>query len=112
MDRTEKTYKVIWSYHSQLALQDVYEYISIDSEHHAYRVINEIQDLGNSLIINPYKFQECVELPTKNHVYRKATYARNYKIIYKIVRLQIWILDVFHGKRNPASLRKLRRIKP
>lgn len=60
MDRTEKSYQVIWPYHSEFALQSVYEYISIDSELHAYRVINEIQDLGNSLFTNPYKFQECI----------------------------------------------------
>ncbi len=86
MDRTKKSYQVIWFNHSKISLQGVYEYIALDSSFHAHRVVNEIQDLGNSLFLNPYKYQECMELPTKNHVYRKATYAKNYKIIYKIVQ--------------------------
>ena len=112
MEEKARIYKVVWSRNSQQSLDDVASYIALDSVFHAERVRKEILLLGNGLSLNPYKFQECIELPTKNNVYRKATYARNYKIIYKIVRQQIWILDVFHGKRNPAALRKLRRIKP
>jgi plasmid stabilization system protein ParE len=104
MEKAERI-QVIWSAHSKISLQSVFEYIALGSEFHANRVINEIQDM------NPYKFQECPELPTKNHIYRKATYAGMYKIIYKILKQQIWILDVFHGKRSPAQLKKLKRIK-
>ncbi len=106
-----KGLQVIWSNHSKISLQSVFENIALDSKFHANRVIDEIQDLGNSLWLYPYKYQECFELPTKNHIYRKATYADIYKIIYKIVKNEIWILDVFHGKRNPAEMQKLRKVR-
>lgn len=107
-----KGYQVVWSLYAQNSLKATVDYISLDSPFQARRIANEIQDLGNSLDRNPWVYQECVELPTKNHIYRKATYADTYKIIYKIVGSEIWILDIFHGKRNPAQLKKLRRIKP
>lgn len=106
-----KGYIVVWSHHAQLSLQNIGSFIALDSVTQARRVINKIIELGDSVAINPYKYAECAELPSKNKVYRSVVYAGTYKIIYKIVKQEIWILDIFHGKRNPVTLKKLRRIK-
>jgi plasmid stabilization system protein ParE len=111
METRERAYQVIWALHAQDSLNDVVAYIELDSAFHAERVRLEILKLGNSLFDNPYKFQECLELPAKNHIYRKATYAGAYKIIYKIVKNEIRVLEVFHGRRSPAALKRLRRIR-
>jgi plasmid stabilization system protein ParE len=107
-----KGLQVVWTNHSKLRLQSIYEYIALDSVRAAEKLESEIQNLGNSLWRFPYAYPECPELPTKNHVYRKAVYDATYKIIYKIVKHEIWILDIFHGKRSPFELNKLRRVKP
>ncbi len=111
MEETKRL-QIVWTNHAKLSLQSVYEFIALDSVRQADRVDSEIQDLGNSLWQHPYAYPECPELPTKNHVYRKAVYASTYKIIYKIVKTEVWVLDIFHGKRSPVQLKKLRRVKP
>lgn len=108
----EKRLQIVWTNHSKHSLQSIYAYIASDSVRDADRVDKEIQALGNSLWNFPYKCPECPELPTKNHMYRKAIYAGTYKIIYKILKQEIWVLDIFHGKRSPAQLSKLRKVKP
>lgn len=104
--------KVIVCEHADISLNEVVSYIQTDSLFHAERVRFEILLLIDSLKTHPHRFQECPELPTVNHRYRKATYAGTYKIIYKIVKAEVWVLDVFHGKRSPVQLQKLRRVKP
>lgn len=111
MEEAERL-QIVWTNHAKLTLQSVYEYIALDSVRQADRVDAEIQEFGNSLWKFPLTYPECPELPTKNHVYREAVYAGTYKIIYKIVKQEIWVLDIFHGKRSPAQLKKLRKVKP
>jgi plasmid stabilization system protein ParE len=107
-----KRIQIIWTNHAKLSLQSVYDFIAIDSIRQADKITDQIQLLGNSLGRFPFSFPECIELPTKNHLYRKAIYDGTYKIIFKIVDEAIWVLDIFHGKRNPSQLKKLRRVKP
>ncbi len=111
MEETERL-QIVWTNHAKLTLQSVYKYIALDSIRQADKIDSQIQEFGNSLGQFPLAYPECPELRTKNHVYRKAVYAGTYKIIYKIVKQEVWILDIFHGKRSPVQLKKLRKVKP
>jgi len=107
----EEKLKVTWTPEALSALRNVYDFIALDSIFQAERISTEITLFAASFNLYPLKYQECEYLTTKKRMYRKATYADTYKIIYKILKDEILILDVFHGKRNPTQLRKLRSIK-
>ena len=101
---------VRWSSVAKNRLIEVYEYIeSKTSVAVAERVILKLADTAESVEKNPYLFSECAELPTKTKAYRNIV-KWNYRIIYKITSDYILILDIFHSKRNPKELKKLRRI--
>jgi plasmid stabilization system protein ParE len=110
--KEEKTYQIIWCPDAEDSFDNITFYIAQDSLYYSIKVGNELIEVIDSLVKNPFEYPECLDLPTKNHIYRKAVYAGTYKIIFKIVKDEIWVLDVFHGKRNPRRLKKLRRVKP
>ncbi len=59
--------------------------------------------------VNPFAYPECRELETTEHQYRFAL-VDNYKLIFKIQGSIIYILDIFHSKRNPDLLKELQDI--
>ena len=59
---------------------------------------------------NPWKYKECEQLRTKNHIYRITPY-KSWHIIYKIKRTEILILGIIHSSRKPSKLSTLRKIK-
>lgn len=104
-------FPVKWSSVAKNRLLEVYVYIeSKTSAQVAEKVSLELADAAESIGQNPYLYSECRELPTKTKSYRN--YIKwNYRIIFKILRDFVLILDIFHCKRNPKELTRLRRIK-
>lgn len=87
------------------SLDNIADYIALDSLFQAKRVHAEILNLIGTLNLHPYAYPECPELPTKNHIYRKAIYTATYKIIYRIVKDEIWVLDIFHASAALFNLK-------
>jgi plasmid stabilization system protein ParE len=106
----EKHFTPHWSLFAQENLKDLYLYIKSDSPQNAVKVRAGIIALAKSLTDFPLKYEECAELPTKNKIYRKATYAPC-KIVYRIKGKRIEILSVFHSSQNPRKLSSVRKIK-
>jgi len=59
---------------------------------------------------NPMAFKECVEIPTKTKMYRRAV-CLSWIIIYKLTDAEIIILGIIHGARRPSKIRNLRKVK-
>ena len=106
----EKLFSVHWSRLAQGNLKDIHDYIKQDSPKNAVTVVAGIIELSKSLIQFPFKYEECAELPTKNKIYRKATFA-SYKIVYRVKTNRIEILSVFHSSQNPKKIFSFRKIK-
>lgn len=61
--------------------------------------------------ITPFykSFPECRFLRTKNKTYRNVVW-NNYLIVFKIKPNLIEVLSLFHTKKNPKGLKRLRRV--
>jgi|SRR3989304_2649094 len=106
----KKVFAVFWSKQAKQNLKEVYDYIFPDSPKNAFRVVSGIIKLSESLSVSPFRFEACAELPTKNNIYRKATFLP-YKIIYRVKNKRVEVLSVFHSSQNPKKLLAVRRIK-
>ena len=105
------SFPVKWSCLAKDRLIEVYDYIeSKSSANIAEKVTLGLVDVAEMAGQNPYLFSECRELPSRTKQYRNIV-SQNYRIIYKIKSDFILILDIFHSKRNPKVLKKLRRVK-
>lgn len=105
-----KSLPVKWSSVAKNRLIEVYEYIESKASPTISEMVTlELADAAESAGKNPHLFSEYRELPTKTNSYRNII-KWNYRIIYKIKSDHILILDIFHCKRNPKELKKMRRI--
>jgi plasmid stabilization system protein ParE len=103
-------FTVYWSRDAEENLKEIFNYIRQHSPKNALKIVTGIINLSKSLAYSPLQFQECVELPTKNKIYRKASYPP-FKIIYRIKNQRIEVLSIFHSSRNPKKLSALKKIK-
>ena len=61
-----------------------------------------------TILPNPLKYPECRFLPTKRKMYRNIIW-QNYLIIYKVKKLVVEVLILFHTKQRPAKLKAIKK---
>ena len=84
---------LVWTNESERWLKDIFDYIALDNPDAAVSVISGIYDRAQTLLQFPesgYKYEadaEGVRILLYSH----------YRIAYKVVGEEIFILGVFHG---------------
>lgn len=90
---------VIWSNASSVSLLHIYNYIFYEREspQNAEMVIETLIDLGNKLNILPNKFPKE---PTFNDETIRFCPKWNFKIVYKIEKKRIFIINVYSTRMS------------
>ena len=91
---------VIWTHRALKDIEDIYDFISIDSEIAALNVVNEILDCENHF--NGETFLEGPKLGIENYYY---FIKNNYKLVYRRDDFIISVITVFDTRRNPDKLK-------
>ena len=94
--------QVIWSPDSIISIQDIYDYIFLNSPQNADLVIDTLFNIGDKLNILPEK--NPIE-PLFNSNLIRFFPKWNYKIIYRIEAERIYILDIFSTRKKPKSFK-------
>lgn len=87
---------LIWSNLAKQDLQEIYEYISEDSELYALRLIDKIIERIEILKVLPRSGKVVSEFENENI---RELIEGNYRIIYFISSESIEIVRVYHGSR-------------
>jgi toxin ParE1/3/4 len=89
--------EVIWTQIAKEDLQDIYDYISLDSEVYALRVIDKIVERTEILSKHPMTGREVPEFGQKEI---REVIEGNYRIVYYLEDAdKIQIIRVHHGAR-------------
>ena len=94
---------LIWTQEALDDIDSIAEYISRDSLYHAQNVVENIFDLGDSLLEQPKAGRIVPELQDP-HVQERFIYS--YRLIYEIKDNDIYILGVIHGIRILESVER------
>ena len=76
----------------------------------AIKIGDKLFETIERIMLHPYAFKECEELPTKSKMYRSAV-CMSWLIIYKINLIEITILGIIHISRRPSKIKILRNVK-
>ena len=101
-----KKYKVIWDTFAKASLKSIVEYIKEDSPSAAQKVKSELLKLAKSLNDKPNRFSKEPYLADREGNYRSVS-KWSYKIIYKVTETQVYILDIFHTRKDPSEIEEL-----
>lgn len=89
--------QIDWSKLAKEDLQEIYDYISNDSERYALRMVDRIVERTETLREHPISGRIVPEFENEN---LRELIEGNYRIIYYIVsKEQISIVRVYHGAR-------------
>jgi addiction module RelE/StbE family toxin len=98
-----KRYVIIWSATALNQLDEIYEYISQDSEKAAWNVITRIFNSTKRLTIFPSGSEEET-LKELNRGYRFVV-SGNYKVVYRLEGKAVIIAAVFDTRQDPERLK-------
>lgn len=88
---------IVWEKRAKEDLQDIYDYIFLDSPQNAENVVSELVALSKSLSNMPHKYPKE---PYFNDEKIRFIPKWNYKLIYEIGQIDITILSVFNTSQS------------
>ncbi len=98
----EKTYKVVWTKHSQQQMRQAFEFIYKDSQPNAVKVLEDIVAAVNKAIPNP-EFYNPDKYKLNNDGSYRAFEKHSYRISYRFNNGIIRILRVRHTSMEPRE---------
>ncbi len=88
--------KVIWTQKALLRLEEIEEYIAIDSPDRAVDFVSELMNQADTLAEFPKSGRIVIEDDEQTR--RELIYS-GYRIIYRVESAAVYILSVFEGSR-------------
>jgi len=89
---------VVWSNRALKSLADIHHHISLDSEHAANQMIDTILKRGDQLATFPKLGREIARY---NRPGIRELIEAPYRIIYRVHRTTVQVIDVFHAAQLP-----------
>jgi toxin ParE1/3/4 len=89
--------RLIWTEKALNDLEEIKNYITRDSSYYAENVVTKIREKINSLKKFPEKGRIIPEIEDNNY---REIFLWRYRLMYRIIEGDIYILAVFHGARN------------
>jgi toxin ParE1/3/4 len=93
--------KIIWSFEAIEDLKSISDYIARDSEFYASAFVHDIIDAIHSLKEFSEQGRNVPELSNPNI---RELFIKNYRLIYKVDELHVFLLGIVHGKRDLGVL--------
>ncbi len=99
-----KNYQVIWTKSAEFDLEDIIEYIKVNSINIAKNIFFEIKEECQKLYYSPERKRRVPELQQIGILkYRELIYKR-WRIIFKIQEMKVYVLLVADSSRNIEDL--------
>ncbi len=95
----ESKVSIIWKPRSEKSLQSIYNFIAEDSTANAGNYIDRMVTFGDSLLAFSGKYPVCRQKKFAKRNLHCAVFESTYIFIYKVVKRELIIYNVIHGKR-------------
>lgn len=95
-----KKYEVLWTQSAIFDLEQIVEYIKIDSENTAKKIFSELREKGNTLYYFPNKGKVVPELQSIGIVKYRELIHKRWKIVYKTQESKVYILLIVDSSQN------------
>lgn len=94
--------RIIWTEEALTDIEAIADYIRRDSPHHAWRVVETILDVAESMCEQPYMGRIVPEFGDRT---LRERFIYSYRIIYKLQDdTRLYVMAVIHGQRLLESM--------
>lgn len=96
-------YSVIWSEKAKNRITDICDYITFHGyPGRAFSFYEKLESFGESLGSLPDKYPVCKQKSLARRNMHCAVFNGTYIFVHKLVKSEVVIYNVIHGKTNPA----------
>lgn len=103
MDNSKK-YEVLWTENAIFDLEQIVEYIKLESVTIAKKIFSELREKGNTLYYFPNKGKVVPELQNIGIIKYRELIHKRWKIIYKIQESKVYILVVVDSAQDLENI--------
>jgi plasmid stabilization system protein ParE len=99
---------VVLTQRAQTSLEEITDYYL--SEHTASRTIKVIESIEEAFELiarKPKNYPVCFDIKEPVENIRQIIVHNTFKIVYRIQKDKIEVLEIFHSKRNPVRLKDI-----
>ena len=100
--------KVVLTLRAQTSLEEITDYYLL--QHTAARTVKVIESLEEAFELiarKPKNYPVCFDIKKPVENIRQIIVHNTFKIVYRIQKDKIEVLEIFHGKRNPALIKEI-----
>ncbi|TAL37491.1 MAG: type II toxin-antitoxin system RelE/ParE family toxin [Spirochaetes bacterium] len=98
------SFKVFWTRTAYQDIEDIIDYISLDSPNTAREIFTRIRTKSATLINLPHRGRIVPELKFYNIITYRELIAAPWRIIYRVEHDTVYVMSVIDGKRNIEDL--------
>ena len=95
-----ENYEVIWTKSAKKDLEEIIDYISLDSIEKAFEQLKKIKEKAKKLSIFPQQGRIIPELSNQNIIKYRELIVSPWRIMYKIEGNIVYVMAVIDGRRN------------
>jgi len=99
-----KKYEVLWTGNAIFDVEQIVEYIKLDSVPIAKKIFSELREKSNTLYYFPNKGKVVPELQSIGIIKYRELIHKRWKIIYKIQESKVYILAVLDSAQDLESI--------
>lgn len=97
---------VLLTQRAENSLNDIVDYyLTKHSAARASKVVKSIEDGFVAIAKSPHRYPVCLDVAKPNPSIRQFIVHSTFKVIYKIEEDCIFIVEIFHGSRDPELLK-------
>jgi len=98
--------RVVLTQRAETSLEEIVDYYSSTfSASRTIKVVESIDAAFLQIAKKPYSYPVCFDIDEPQKDIRQVIVHNTFKIIYRVQIDTIEVLEVFHTKRNPATLK-------
>jgi plasmid stabilization system protein ParE len=97
--------KLVLTERAESSLEEITDYyLTEHSVERATKVIHSIEQALDKIVAFPKSYPVCFDVKNPSENIRQIIVHHTFKIVYRIQKDAIEVIEIFHGNRNPELL--------
>ena len=97
-------YQVIWAAVAENDLQEIIEYISVESPYNALKILQKIKETASGLYTLPERGRVVPELQDQGILQYREIIVPPWRLIYRITERKVFVLSLIDSRRNVEDI--------
>jgi len=96
----DQIYEIIWARVAEKDLNEIIDYIAMDSPENALKILKKIKNKTSSLYTMPERCRIVPELKDQGIMQYRELILSPWRIMFRVTKMKVYVLSVLDSRRN------------